>query len=99
MSDTPLLAVEDLWVRFPVLRDGVEAMFDAVRGVSFTLGRERLGIVGESGSGKSLTGRAILRLIRPPGRVEAKRIALDGTELQRLSERQMRRCAASASRW
>ena len=90
MSETPLLAVEDLWVRFPVLRDGVEATFDAVRGVSFTLGRERLGIVGESGSGKSLTGRAILRLIRPPGRMEAKRIALDGTELQGLSERQMR---------
>ena len=90
MSGPPLLAVDDLWVRFPVLRDGVEATFDAVRGVSFTLGRERLGIVGESGSGKSLTGRAILRLIRPPGRVEAKRIALDGTELQALSERQMR---------
>ena len=90
MSETPLLAVDDLWVRFPVLRDGVAATFDAVRGVSFTLGRERLGIVGESGSGKSLTGRAILRLIRPPGRVEAKRIALEGTELQSLSERQMR---------
>ncbi len=90
MSGTPLLAVEDLWVRFPVLRDGAQATFDAVRGVSFTLGRERLGIVGESGSGKSLTGRAILRLIRPPGRMEAKRIALDGTELQGLSERQMR---------
>ena len=90
MSGPPLLAVDDLWVRFPVLRDGVEATFGAVRGVSFTLGRERLGIVGESGSGKSLTGRAILRLIRPPGRVEAKRIALEGTELQSLSERQMR---------
>lgn len=47
-----LLDVENLWVRFPT-RQGV---FDAVRGVSFTLGRERLGIVGESGSGKSMTG-------------------------------------------
>jgi peptide/nickel transport system ATP-binding protein len=36
-----------------------------VRGVSFTLGRERLGIVGESGSGKSQTGRAILGLTAP----------------------------------
>ena len=29
--------------------------FDAVRGISLQLGREKLGIVGESGSGKSLT--------------------------------------------
>ena len=62
MTDAPLLDVENLWVRFRT-RSGV---FDAVRGVSFTLGKERLGIVGESGSGKSMTGRAILRLIRPP---------------------------------
>ena len=38
-----------------------------------------------------MTGRAILRLIRPPGIVEAKRIALDGTDLSPFSERQMRR--------
>ena len=51
-----LLHVEDLKVRFPT-RTGV---IEAVRGVSFSLGRERLGIVGESGSGKSQTGRAIM---------------------------------------
>jgi peptide/nickel transport system ATP-binding protein len=85
MMDT-LLDVEDLWVRFPS-RQGV---FDAVRGVSFTLGRERLGIVGESGSGKSMTGRAILRLIRPPGIVEAKQIALNGDNLMEKSEKDMR---------
>ncbi len=82
-----LLDVEDLWVRFPS-RQGV---FDAVRGISFTLGKERLGIVGESGSGKSMTGRAILRLIRPPGIVEAKQISLSGVNLATLSEREMRR--------
>ena len=49
-----LLDVENLWVKFPSRR----GVFDAVRGVSFSLGRERLGIVGESGSGKSMTGRA-----------------------------------------
>ncbi|MDF1871948.1 ABC transporter ATP-binding protein [Vannielia sp.] len=85
MAD-PLLDVEDLWVRFPS-RHGT---FDAVRGVSFTLGRERLGIVGESGSGKSMTGRAILRLIRPPGQVEAKHVLLDGENLLEKSERDMR---------
>ncbi|UWR24178.1 ABC transporter ATP-binding protein [Sulfitobacter sp. S190] len=81
-----LLDVENLWVKFPT-RQGI---FDAVRGISFTLGRERLGIVGESGSGKSMTGRAILRLIRPPGMVEADHIRLDGTDLLSLSEKQMR---------
>lgn len=82
----PLLDVEDLWVRFPS-RQGV---FDAVRGVSFTLGRERLGIVGESGSGKSMTGRAILRLIRPSGIVEAKQISLEGVDLMQKTEKEMR---------
>ncbi len=81
-----LLDIEDLWVRFPT-RQGV---FDAVRGVSFSLGRERLGIVGESGSGKSMTGRAILRLIRKPGIVEANYINLEGRDLLRLTEREMR---------
>tara|TARA_B110000483_G_C18163991_1_gene530439 strand:- start:428 stop:1282 length:855 start_codon:yes stop_codon:yes gene_type:complete len=80
-----LLDVENLWVKFPT-RQGV---FDAVRGVSFTLGRERLGIVGESGSGKSMTGRAILRLIRPPGIVTASQISLEGDDLMVKSERQM----------
>ncbi len=83
----PLLQVEDLRVRFPT-RTGV---VEAVRGISFELGRERLGIVGESGSGKTMTGRAILRLVRPPAIVQARRIALEGTDLLGLSEREMRR--------
>ena len=81
-----LLDIENLWVKFPT-RQGI---FDAVRGVSFSLGRERLGIVGESGSGKSMTGRAILRLIRPPGIVEADHINLDGENLLAKSEKDMR---------
>ncbi|NIZ62941.1 peptide ABC transporter ATP-binding protein [Sedimentitalea sp. CY04] len=81
-----LLDVENLWVKFPT-RNGV---FDAVRGVSFSLGRERLGIVGESGSGKSMTGRAILRLIRSPGIVEAGHVSLHGDNLLDKSEKEMR---------
>jgi len=61
-----------------------------VREVGFTLGRERLGIVGESGSGKSTTGRAILGLVPPPGRVTARRLALNGEDLLALSPRQRR---------
>jgi len=88
MSDkqTNMLEVENLWVRFPT-RSGV---FDAVRGVSFSLGKERLGIVGESGSGKSMTGRAILRLIRKPGLVSADKVLLDGKDIMSISEREMR---------
>jgi peptide/nickel transport system ATP-binding protein len=80
-----LLAVENLCVSFP----SPQGRVNVVDGVSFELGVERLGIVGESGSGKSMTGRAILRLIRPPGRVEGRMI-FEGQDLTTLSERQMR---------
>lgn len=81
-----LLDVKNLWVKFPT-RSGI---FDAVRGVSFSLGKERLGIVGESGSGKSMTGRAILRLIRSPGIVTADHIMLEGNDIMTMSEQKMR---------
>lgn len=82
-----LLSVRDLRVSFPS-RQGV---FEAVRGVSFDLGRERLGVVGESGSGKSMTGRAILGLVRPPGRVTAQALTLGGQDILNLPERERRR--------
>jgi peptide/nickel transport system ATP-binding protein len=86
-SLAPILEVDDLRVRFHT-RQGV---VEAVRGISFTLGREKLGIVGESGSGKSMTGRAILRLVPPPGEVHAKAIRFEGIDLMSLPEREMRR--------
>jgi len=81
-----LLAVENLRVTFDTETGPVEA----VRGVSFQLGRERLGIVGESGSGKTMTGRAVLRLIRPPGHIAADRMIFDGQDLISASEKDMR---------
>ena len=81
-----LLEVENLRVSF----DTETGPVHAVRGVSFALGRERLGIVGESGSGKTMTGRAVLRLIRPPGRISADRMVFDGQDLLAASERDMR---------
>jgi peptide/nickel transport system ATP-binding protein len=83
----PLLVVDDLRVAFPD-RDGT--MRQVVRGVSFTLGRERLGIVGESGAGKSQTGRAILGLTPPEGRVSAQRLAFGGVDLLRCPARERR---------
>ena len=86
MTATPLLTVDDLWVRFPGRADLVEA----VRGIGFEVGREKLGIVGESGSGKTMTGRAILRLVPRPGRVTARRLEFDGIDLLSIDERSMR---------
>ncbi|MCA3641048.1 MAG: ABC transporter ATP-binding protein [Methylobacterium sp.] len=78
--ETPLLAVENLRVRFHTPTRIVEA----VRGLSFTLGREKLAIVGESGSGKSMTGRAILDLVPWPGEVSADRMEFRGQEMMGL---------------
>ena len=81
-----LLTVRNLHVTFDTETGPVQA----VRGVSFDLGRERLGIVGESGSGKTMTGRSMLRLIRPPGRIEADEMRFDGIDLLTASEARMR---------
>jgi len=59
----------------------------AVRGVSFTLGREKLGIVGESGSGKSTLGRALMRLLPKSARVTADRLRFQEVDLLTASER------------
>jgi peptide/nickel transport system ATP-binding protein len=80
-----LLEVADLRVTFRT----EAGPFEAVRGVSFSLDRERLAIVGESGSGKTMTGRAILRLI-PAADVTATRLAFDGIDLLAAPNRQMR---------
>jgi peptide/nickel transport system ATP-binding protein len=82
----PLLTIDDLRVRFP----GPHGDTEAVRGVSFTVGREKLGIVGESGSGKSITGRSILGLVPPPGKVTARKLEFDGVDLLNASERTLR---------
>ncbi len=78
----PLLEVDDLAIRF--------GGGDAVRGVSFAMARERLGIVGESGSGKSLTGRAILGLLPPGARMSATRLFFDGIDLFAADKSEMR---------
>jgi peptide/nickel transport system ATP-binding protein len=86
VDGAPLLDVADLHVRFHT-RTGI---VEAVRGLSFTLGREKLGVVGESGSGKSMTGRAILGLVPPPGEVTASRLAFKGRDLRALSTPELR---------
>jgi oligopeptide/dipeptide ABC transporter ATP-binding protein len=87
-GDTPALLVDGLVTCFDT-RDGPVA---AVDGMSFAVGRgETLGIVGESGCGKSVTALSVMRLIlTPPGRIAAGRILLEGSDLLRLTEAEMR---------
>jgi len=85
MTTPPLIEVENLAVTFADPAGPVRA----VRGVSFALGREKLGIVGESGSGKSMTGRAIMRLTPASAHVTADRLAFKEIDLLRATERQM----------
>lgn len=73
-----LVEIDNLHVAF---RTDEGALKDAVRGVSLSLGREKLGIVGESGSGKSLTGRALLGVLPPYARMSADRLSFDGIDL------------------
>jgi peptide/nickel transport system ATP-binding protein len=80
-----LLSVKNLQVSY---RSGKHSYNKVVNGVSFDLGRERLGIVGESGSGKSTIGRALLKLL-PTARIEADRMDFSGTDLLRATEKQM----------
>ncbi|MGO2111345.1 MAG: dipeptide/oligopeptide/nickel ABC transporter permease/ATP-binding protein [Pseudoclavibacter sp.] len=83
-SGSPLLAVDDLHVTYPVGHGAVEV----VKGVSFAVERGRtLGLVGESGSGKSVSALAVLGLVPHPGYVSAGSIRFDGLELSGASER------------
>jgi len=82
-----LLEVKDLEVKFALRFNELTA----IDGVSFVLDKkERLGIVGESGAGKSVTGFAIINLLSKPGYISAGRILLEGREINRLPEEEMR---------
>ena len=88
MKRETVLAVDDLRVSFPTPRGVVRA----VRGVSFTVEEGRIfGIVGESGCGKTVTGRAMMRLVPPPGQIVGGRILYHGEDLLAKSEPAMRR--------
>lgn len=83
-----ILRVEGLRVAYDHPLGAVRAVDD----VSFALRPgERFGLAGESGSGKSTMALAILRMVRPPGRIEAGTVWLDDTPLSEFSDDEMRR--------
>ncbi|GAW49464.1 MULTISPECIES: ABC transporter ATP-binding protein [unclassified Nocardioides] len=85
---TPFLSVRDLKVHFPT-PDGIVKATD---GLSFTLEKGKtIGIVGESGSGKSVSSSAILGLHRHTNAIVSGEILLDGVDLLKISDEDMRR--------
>lgn len=88
----PVLQVRGLKVYYHT----PEGTVKAVDGVSFDLRRgENLGLVGESGSGKSTAVLALLRLVMNPGRIEGGQAFLDGVDLLKLSDEEMRRMSGA----
>ena len=83
----PILAVRNLTTAFRV--DG--EWTTVVKGISFDIGqRETVAIVGESGSGKSVTALSIMGLLPAANSRATGEILLDGRDLLKLPENQMR---------
>lgn len=84
-AEQPLLSVRNMVVTYGGAGQGV----DAVRGISFDIGRgEVFGLVGESGSGKSSVCSALMRLLPHSASVTADTIDFAGQDLTTLSEKQ-----------
>ena len=83
----PLVEIRNLQVAFA----SATGVTPAVRGLSLTIGREKLGIVGESGSGKSVPGRALMRLLPSSADVRADVLRFDTTDILHAPERELRR--------
>ena len=83
------LEVKDLHVHY--ITD--TALVKAVNGISFSLNKgETLGLVGETGAGKTTTALALLRLVpNPPGKIVGGSILLEGEELLKYKESEMRK--------
>jgi oligopeptide/dipeptide ABC transporter ATP-binding protein len=82
-----LLEVRGLRLSFRTDRGDVR-LFE---GLNIGIGRgEVLGVVGESGSGKTTLAYSIIRLLPPNARVEGGEVLLNGRDLAKLPEKQMR---------
>jgi oligopeptide/dipeptide ABC transporter ATP-binding protein len=83
-----LLNINNLKTHFFTSRGVIKA----VDGINVKINRrESVGIVGESGSGKSVTALSIMKLVpNPPGRIIDGQIILDGEDLLKVSEKEMR---------
>lgn len=91
-ATSPILRVEDLVVTYYTDLGRARALDK----VSFTLEAGlKMGMVGESGSGKSTLALAMMRMIKPPGRIEGGQVWVGGTDLQSLDDEDMRKARLS----
>ena len=91
-GSSPILRVEDLVVTYYTDLGRARALDS----VSFTLeAGMKMGMVGESGSGKSTLALAMMRMIKPPGRIEGGHVWVGGTDLQSLNDEGMRKARLS----
>jgi peptide/nickel transport system ATP-binding protein len=91
-APAPVLSVRNLVVTYYTDAGRAKALDD----VSFDLrSGEKLGMVGESGSGKSTLALALMRMIKPPGRIEAGNVRVGGVELMSLNDEGMRKARLS----
>jgi peptide/nickel transport system ATP-binding protein len=81
-----LLDIKNLNVVF----SGSRGDFHAVKDISFSMGKQKIGIVGESGSGKTVTGRAILKLLPASAGISADAMEFNGQDILHKSEKEMR---------
>lgn len=90
MNKSPILSVKNLRTEF---RRSRRSWFPVVNDVDFHLAAgETLAIVGESGCGKSMLAHSLLQLLpKRISRIATGEILLNGTDLAKLSEDQMRR--------
>jgi len=87
MTKDNLYSIQDLNVEYETRLGALKA----VENISFDIQkREVLGLVGESGCGKSTLGKALLRMIEPPGRITSGNLLFDGLDLMTLSNSRMR---------
>ena len=88
-KSSAFLSVKDLVVEYTA--EG--QVIHAVNGVSFDLERGKtFGLVGETGAGKTSTAMAIMRILPdPPAKIKSGEIFLDGVDLFKISEKEMRK--------
>jgi peptide/nickel transport system ATP-binding protein len=84
----PILKVNELTMHYLTRQGAVKA----VDGVSFDLARgQSLGLVGESGCGKTSVAISLMRLLPDNARIIRGQILLDGQDLARMSDAEVRR--------
>ena len=92
ITDADALVVEDLSVYYETDTGTVKACDD----VTFTLKQgERFALVGESGSGKTTLAMALMRLTRPPGHIAKGSVTLNGRDITKLPDDEMRKTRLS----